>query len=89
MATRTTNGTRGPGDSGVQALAEHVVVAARRAGHAYLDSTEEAVNRLADLQVSVGQASRVDLVSDLAAVQADVSRDVGRAYVSAGRSLIG
>jgi hypothetical protein len=87
MATQAK--TRKSADSGVQALADRVVEAARDAGNSYLDTTEATAKRVADLQQSIGKASRVELISTVADAQANVTRDVTEAYVSAGRKLIG
>jgi hypothetical protein len=61
----------------------------RKAGHAYLDTTEWAAERVADLQRRAGDATSIEWVADIAGAQADVTRDVAAAYVSAGRKLVG
>lgn len=87
MATQAK--TRKSADSGVQALADRVAEAARNAGHSYLDTTQATAKRVAELQQSIGEASRIELISTVADAQANVTRDVTEAYVSAGRKLIG
>jgi hypothetical protein len=87
MATQAK--TRKSADSGVQALADRIVEAARGAGNSYLDTTETTAKRVADIQQSIGKAIRVELISTVADAQANVTRDVTEAYVSAGRKLIG
>jgi hypothetical protein len=87
MATQAK--TRKSADSGVQALADRIVEAARGAGNSYLDTTEATAKRVAELQKSVGEATRVELISTVADAQANLTRDVTDAYVSAGRKLIG
>ena len=87
MATQAK--TKKTADSGVQALADRVFEAARGAGHSYLDTAETTAKRVAELQKSIGQATRIELISTVADAQANVTRDVAEAYVSAGRKLIG
>jgi hypothetical protein len=72
-----------------QDLPDRVLEAVREAGHDFLDTAEQAGKRVAALQESVGEASRVELISTVTGTQADVTREVVDAYVSAGRRLIG
>jgi hypothetical protein len=88
MATQTKS-TPKPSQNGVEGLVERVVDFARKTGHNYLDTAEEASNRIADFQQQLGGQSPVKWVGDVTETQADVMREVTQAYVSAGRKLIG
>ena len=72
-----------------QGLVEGVIEASRGAGHRYLDATEWVGDQVAEFQKSIGDASQVQIVSSAARTQADVTRDLVEAYVSAGRRMIG
>jgi hypothetical protein len=50
---------------------------------------EATAKRVAELQKSIGEATQVELISTVADAQANLTRDVTDAYVSAGRKLIG
>jgi hypothetical protein len=88
MATQARKSTSRSG-YGAEALVERAVDVARQAGHNYLDATERAADNVAKFQVSVGQASRIEPISAVTGVQADVTRGVAETYVSAARKLIG
>jgi hypothetical protein len=66
-----------------------VVEVVRNAGRSYLDAAEQAVDRVAELQERVAEASPFGWASSLTRFQAGLSRDVAGAYASAGRKLIG
>jgi hypothetical protein len=84
MATQTKSSTTKKSTDPV----DRVVEAVREAGHNYLDATEKAAKRVAELQERVGESSGIELVSTVTGAQANFTRDVAQAYVSAGRSLI-
>jgi hypothetical protein len=88
MATQAKSNSRSTG-FGAQDLVERVVDVARQAGHSYLDATERAAENVAKLQASAGEASRIEPISAVTGAQADVTRGVADAYVSAGRRIIG
>ena len=71
-----------------QGLVERAIEVGRGAGHSYLDAAQWVGDQVAELQKSVGDASQVELVSEAARTQADVTRDLVDAYVSAGRRMI-
>jgi hypothetical protein len=75
--------------SAAQAVPDRVLEVAREAGHGLLDTAEQAGKRVAELQKSLGELSRVELISTVTGAQADVTRDVVKAYVLTGRKLIG
>jgi hypothetical protein len=89
MATNAKSTAKKSTDSGARAVAERVIEAAKKAGYTYLDATEQAGERVASLQQSVGEASRIGWVSALTGAQADVTRDLTQGYVSSSRKLIG
>ena len=87
MATQAKSKTSKSTDA--QALPGRVLEVAREAGHGLLDTAEQTGKRIAELQESVGEASGVRLISTVSSTQADVTRNVAKAYVSAGRKLVG
>ena len=87
MATQTKTTTGKSTDA--QAVRDRVLEVAREAGHGLLDTAEQAGRRIAELQDRVGELSGVGPISPAAGAQADVTRDVFKAYASAGRNLIG
>ena len=87
MATQTK--TRSSKSTGGQTVPDRVLEGAREAGHGVLDATEQAGKRIAELQEGVGELGRVELIATVSGAQADVTRDVVKAYVSTGRKLIG
>jgi hypothetical protein len=88
MATQAKSKSQ-PTSTKPQGLVEQVVELPRRAAHSYLDAAEWAGDQVAELQKSIGNASQVEFVSSAARAQADITRDVVEAYVSAGRRVIG
>jgi hypothetical protein len=86
MASQTKSSTS---KSGAGDIFEFVLDAPRKAGKAHLDTTKWAADRVAELQRQAGDATSIDWIADIAGAQADVTRDVAQAYVSAGRKLVG
>ena len=72
-----------------QGLVERFVDVGREAGHSYLDTTRWVGDQVAEFQKSIGDASQVQIVSSAARMQADATRGLVEAYVSAGRRMIG
>ena len=68
---------------------ERFVDVGRGAGHSYLDTTQWVGDQVAEFQKSIGDASQVQIVSSAARTQADVTRDLVEAYVSAASRMIG
>jgi hypothetical protein len=81
--------TRTSKSTDAQALPDRVLQVAREAGHDLFDTAEQSGERLAELQRGVGEASGVELISTVSGTQADVTRSIVKAYVSAGRKLVG
>ena len=72
----------------IRELNERIIEQGRKAGRTYLDSYEETLNRLADFEQKVGQASQLDWITELANAQAGFIRDVTAAYTRAARELL-
>ena len=91
MATqaKTKNSSNSTTSSSPQGLVESAIEVSRGAGHSYLDAAQWVGDQVAEFQKSIGEASQVELVSSAARTQADVTRDLVDAYVSAGRKIIG
>jgi hypothetical protein len=87
VATQTKTTTSKSTDA--QAVPDRVLEVAREAGHGLLDTVEQAGKRIAELQERVGELSGVEPISTATGAQADVTRDVVKAYASAGRKLMG
>jgi hypothetical protein len=86
--TKHTNGTIDPTVERFQELNERLLDASRKAGKAYLDTTEKTLNSLADLEVKLADATNIELISTVANVHADITRDLAGAYVSTARELL-
>ena len=80
------NSTTSPSPQG---LVESAIEVGRGAGHSYLDAAQWVGDQIAEFQKSIGEASQVELVSSAARTQADVTRELVDAYVSASRKMIG
>ena len=91
MATqaKTKSNSNSTTSHGPEGLVERAVEVSRGAGHSYLDAAQWVGDQIAEFQKSLGEASQVELVSSAARTQADVTRDLVEAYVSAGRRMIG
>jgi len=69
-------------------LNEKTVANSRKASSAYLNSYENAVVSVADSYEKAAGASRVEWVSTVAAAQADLTREVAKAYTAAAREFV-
>jgi hypothetical protein len=81
---------------GVEELAEHIrqlneqiIEASRRSGETYLQSYQQLLQTVADVQEEAGKASPWDWVTTMATAQANFTRDIAEAYAAAGRRLQG
>ena len=92
MATQTkSNPTTESIENAAERLTElnqKAVAGSRKAGAAYLTSYENAVLSLADSYEKAAGATRVQWVTTVAAAQADVTREVTKAYTAAARELV-
>ena len=62
--------------------------AARKAGNAYLDSYEKAVDRAIDLELRVVEGTRQDWLKSIAEAQTDFARELTHTYTSTARSFL-
>jgi hypothetical protein len=67
---------------------EQFTTAARKAGHAYLDSYEKAVDRAIDLELRFAESTRQDWVKSVAEAQTDFARELTQTYASTARTLL-
>jgi hypothetical protein len=67
---------------------EQFAVHARKAGHAYLDSYEKAVDRAIDLELKFAGATQQDWFKNLVETQADFTRELTSSYTSTARTLL-
>jgi hypothetical protein len=67
---------------------EQFAAAARKAGHAYLDSYEKAVDRAIELELKVAGSTQQDWLKNLIEAQADFTREVTGSYTSTARTLL-
>ena len=88
--------TNPSGDAGVEELVEQVrqlneriIEASRRSGETYLQSYQQLLKTVADVQEEAGKASPWDWVTTIASAQANFTRDIAEAYAAAGRRLQG
>jgi TolA-binding protein len=84
------------GDAGVEELVEQVrqlneriIEMSRRSGETYLQSYQQLLKTVADVQEESGKASPWDWVTTMATAQANFTRDIAEAYAAAGRRLQG
>jgi hypothetical protein len=89
MATTTeTKNTAEATTERIRDFNESLLDAGKKAGSAYLDAYEKTVQSIADYQSQAAKQTDVEWVSTLADAQARFTREVGKAYVSAGRELL-
>jgi len=86
--TKPTRSMMDPTFDRFQELNERLLETSRKAGNAYLDTTERTLNGLADLEVKLAGATNIELISTVANAQADITRDFARVYVSTARELL-
>jgi hypothetical protein len=67
---------------------EKAVANGKKAGAAYLDSYEKTVFTLADSYEKAAGATNVDWLASVATAQADLTRELTKAYTSAARELV-
>ncbi len=73
----------------VRALNERIIEASRKSGETYLQSYQQLLKTVADVQEEAGKASPWDWVTTIASAQANFTRDIAEAYAAAGRRLQG
>jgi len=73
----------------VRQLNERIIEASRTSGETYLQSYQQLLKTVADVQEQAGKASPWDWVTTMATAQANFTRDIAEAYAAAGRRLQG
>lgn len=72
----------------IRELNERIVEASKKAGGAYLDTYEKALESIADYQETVAKRSDIDWVSTIVDAQAKFTRELTKVYISTGRALV-
>ena len=72
----------------VAELNEKAVANGKKAGAAYLSSYETAVLSLTDSYEKAAGATKVEWLATVATAQADLTRDITKAYAGAARELV-
>jgi len=72
----------------VKERSEQFVSTARKAGNAYLDAYDKAVDSTLELQLKVAGMTQQQWLTDLVKTQAEFAREVTDSYTSTARSLI-
>ena len=67
---------------------EQFTSAAQKAGHAYLDTYEKAVDRSIDLQLRFADSTRQDWLKSITEAQTDFARELTHTYASTARTLL-
>jgi hypothetical protein len=67
---------------------EQFVSYARRAGNAYLDSYEKAVDRAIELELKVADTTQQEWLKSIIETQTDFARELSSSYTTAARSLL-
>jgi hypothetical protein len=88
MPTTTTKDTTEATTERIRDLNERILDAGKKAGGAYLDAYEKALESIADYQEKVAKQSDVEWVSTIVDAQARFTRDLTKLYVSTGRELL-
>ena len=69
-------------------LNEQFLTSARKAGNAYLDSYEKAVDRAIDLELKLAGLGRQEWLKSVIEAQADIAREITSSYTTAARGLL-
>jgi hypothetical protein len=67
---------------------EQLLAATRKAGNAYLDSYEKAVDRAIGLELKFAGMTQQEWLKGLVAAQTEFAREFTRAYTSSARALL-
>ena len=67
---------------------EQFTAAARKAGKAYLDSYEKAVDRAIEIELKLAGSTQQDWIKSIAETQADFARELTNTYTSTARTLL-
>ena len=88
MATTATKNQTEATTERIRDLNEQILDAGKRAGGAYLDAYEKALQSIADYQEQVAKQTDVEWVSTIVDAQARFTRELTKLYVSTGRELL-
>jgi hypothetical protein len=69
-------------------LNDQFLAAARKAGNAYLDSYEKAVDRTIELERRFAGLTQQEWLKSLIETQADITREVASSYTATARTLL-
>jgi DNA-binding ferritin-like protein len=72
----------------IRDLNERILEAGRKAGGAYLDAYEKALQSIADYQEQVATQTDVEWISTIVDAQAKFTRELTKLYVATGRELV-
>jgi DNA-binding ferritin-like protein len=72
----------------VRELNERILETGKKAGGAYLDAYEKALQSIADYQEQVAKQTDVEWVSTIVDAQARFTRELTKLFVSTGRDLL-
>ena len=72
----------------IRELNEQILDAGKKAGGAYLDAYEKALQSIADYQEQVAKQTDVEWVSTIVDAQARFTRELTKVFVSTGRDLL-
>ena len=72
----------------IRDLNERILVSAKKAGGAYLDAYERALQSIADYQEQVAKQTDVEWVSTIVDAQARFTRELTKLYVSTSREFL-
>jgi len=88
MAQTTTAPTADDAVQHVRDLNERVIGFGRKAGTSLLDAYETTGKTLADYQATIADATQLSWATPIVQAQADVTREVTKAYANAARALL-
>ena len=88
MAANDTQTTTDETTQRIRDLNERILEAGKKAGGAYLNAYEKALQSIVDYQEQVAKQTDVEWVSTIIEAQARFTRELTRLYVSAGRELL-
>ena len=72
----------------IRQLNEQILDAGKKAGGAYLDAYEKALQSIADYQEQVARQTDVEWISTIVDAQARFTRELTKVWVSTGRDLL-
>jgi hypothetical protein len=87
-STRRTGGAAQDTVDRIRELNERIVENARKAGDAYLDIYERALESIAGYQEGLARATPVEWIQGVLEAQATFTREIGKAYASTARDAM-